>query len=115
MTGYRTILMLKRFEQEVDELGLRIGHVKYNYSQDTDKISLMPKDDEALPIFSRDAEIFVGTVEQAQEWMRGVKWARNYDRMLKVSDDNKRAKREQHERNRLLIEKLKTAGPEAEQ
>ena len=115
MTGYRTILMLRRFEQEVDELGLRIGHVKYNYSQDTDKISLMPKDDEALPIFSRDAEIFVGTVEQAQEWMRGVKWARNYDRMLKVSDDNKRAKREQYERNRLLIEKLKTAGPEAEQ
>ena len=115
MTGYRTILMLKRFEQEVDELGLRIGHVKYNYSQDTDKISLMPKDDEALPIFSRDAEIFAGTVEQAQEWMRGVKWARNYDRMLKVSDDNKRAKREQYERNRLLIEKLKTAGPEAEQ
>lgn len=107
MTGYRTILMLRRFEQEVDELGLRIGHVKYNYSQDTDKISLMPKDDEALPIFSRDAEIFAGTVEQAQEWMRGVKWARNYD--------NKRAKREQHERNRLLIEKLKTAGPEAEQ
>lgn len=115
MTGYRTILMLRRFEQEVDELGLRIGHVKYNYSQDTDKISLMPKDDEALPIFSRDAEIFVGTVEQAQEWMRGVKWARNYDRMLKVSDDNKRAKREQHERNRLLIEKLKAAGPDAEQ
>ena len=107
--------MLRRFEQEVDELGLRIGHVKYNYSQDTDKISLMPKDDEALPIFSRDAEIFVGTVEQAQEWMRGVKWARNYDRMLKVSDDNKRAKREQHERNRLLIETLKAAGPDAEQ
>jgi hypothetical protein len=67
----------------------------------------VPKDQEALPIYSRDAELFVGSLERLEDWMAGVRWAREYDMMLKLSDDKKRAAAEQKERNRQLMRTLK--------
>ena len=106
MTGYNFVLRLRRFEKEIDKLGFRMGHPKHGY-REHDCISLMPKDEDSLPIYSRDAELFVGTIEQAEEWIRGIEWAREYDRMLKVSDEKKRQRKEQDERNRELLRKLK--------
>lgn len=107
MTGYNAVLKIRRFEQEIDKLGFRMGHPKHGGIRDLDMIALMPKDDESLPIYSRDAELFIGTLEQAQEWLLGVKWSRDYDRMLKLSDDKKRIRKEKDERNRQLMRKLK--------
>ena len=67
----------------------------------------MPKDHESLPIYSRDAQVFVGSLEALETWLNGVEWARNYDMMCKISDDDKRAKAEQKERNRQLMRTLK--------
>lgn len=109
MSGYNFVLRLRRFEQEIDKLNMRMGHPKHGGVREVDMISLMPKDDESLPIYARDAELFIGTIEQAEEWVKGIQWARQYDNLLRLSDDKKRTRKEQDERNRQLLRKLKTA------
>jgi hypothetical protein len=49
----------------------------------------------------------VGTLEGLETWLHGVRWAREYDMMLKLSDEKKRARKEQDERNRILLKTLK--------
>jgi hypothetical protein len=60
-----------------------------------------------LPIYSRDAAFFVGTLEEADKFMQGILWARDYDVMLKISYDTKRKRKEQDVRNRQLVNALK--------
>jgi hypothetical protein len=110
MTGYSFILRLRRFEQEIDKLGLRMGRPKHGGPRTVDVICLMPKDDDALPVYARDTELYIGTIEQAEEWLRGVQWARQYDNLLRLSDDKKRARKEKDEQNRNLLTKIKAAG-----
>lgn len=107
MSGYNTILRFRRLEEQVEKLGFMFSHPKNGYDGDADYVALKPKDEESAPIYSRDAEVFTGTLEDLAVWVRGVEWARNYDRMLRVSDDDKRARKEQDVRNRHLVQLLK--------
>lgn len=105
MSGYNTIRLFRRLEQEVDALDLCIAKSR-SYYDGEDVVALIPKDENALPIYSRDVEVFVGSIEQLELWLKGVEWARNYDQLLKVSDDKKRARKEQDVRNRNLVRRL---------
>jgi hypothetical protein len=108
MSGWNTIQKVKRIEEEVDRLGFKFAKSKHgDWTDSHGALSLVPKDHEALPIYSSDAELFVGNLERLEDWINGVRWAREYDRMLKISDDDKRAKAEQKERNRQLMRTLK--------
>lgn len=109
MSGYHIIAKIKRLEKECDEFGFMITKPKQWAITDHagDVIALVPKDQNSLPVYSRDAEIFVGSLEQLEIWLRGLEWARQYDVMLKVSDDKKRKRKEQDERNRQLVQILK--------
>jgi hypothetical protein len=102
MTGYNTVLKIRRLEEQVDKLGFRMAHTKHgNYRQEFgDVVALFPKD-HALPIYSRDAEMFVGTLDQLEVWLRGLAWAREYDRMLRMTDDKRRTRYEQRESERI--------------
>ena len=106
MSGYRQLVKLRRFEKEAADLGFMLGYPKYS-GRDADMVALYPKDKEALPVYSRDAELFIGTIEEAEHWLNGITWARNYDRLLGLSNDEKRAKKENLELQRQLLEKLK--------
>jgi len=109
MAGYNQILEVWRLEEEVTNLGFMFCHPKHGaHGEFGDVVALKPKDADSLPIYSRDAEIFVGTLKDLQYWLRGVKWARDYDNMMKISDDKKRARKEQDERNRQLARTLST-------
>ena len=109
MSGYKTILVLRHLEKEVDQLGFVLEAPKSGWSNADfdDRVAIIPKDENALPIYSRDAEIYTGTLESLRIWLQGVQWAREYDRMIGLSDDKKRTKKEDHERSRQLIAKLK--------
>jgi hypothetical protein len=108
MSGWNTIQRIKRVEQAVDELGFKFNKSKHSdWTEDHGALSLVPKDHDALPIYNRDAELFVGSLERLEDWLAGVKWARDYDAMLRVSDDNKRARKEQDVRNKSLLTKIK--------
>lgn len=103
MAGFETIKTLRDFEQTCHTLGFEIAKAAYF----RDGIALKPADDN-LPHYSRDAELFSGSIEDAIVWLRGIQWARDYDNMLKVSTDKKRSEQEQKERNRQLMKSMKT-------
>jgi hypothetical protein len=109
MTGYNLILKIRRLEEECDKLGFMLCHSKHgNYRNEFgDIVALRPKDIDSLPIYARDAELFCGTLDNLEVWLRGVEWARNYDYMLRISDDKKREAKEQKYRNEILVKILK--------
>ena len=108
MSGWETIQRIKRVEQLIDELGFKFAKSKHSdWSDNHGALSLKPKDPDALPIYSRDAELFIGTIERLEDWLAGVRWAREYDMMLKLTDEKKRGAAEQKERNRQLMRTLK--------
>ena len=110
MTGFNQITRIRKFEYDIEQLGFRMSRPKHGGFRDEDVIALLAKDAEALPVYSRDSELFVGTMEQAEEWIRGIQWARQYDALLKLSDGKKRARKEQDVRNRNLMMQIKAAG-----
>jgi hypothetical protein len=73
-----------------------------------ESVALIPKDSNALPIYSRDAVMFAGSLEGAAYWMQGVMWAREYDRLtIDRKMDEKRERKEQDERNKQMVKILK--------
>jgi len=108
MSGWNTIERIRNVEKRIDELGFRFAKSKHSdWSEDHGALSLVPKDSDSLPIYSRDAELFVGSLERLEDWLAGVRWAREYDMMLRLSDEKKRGAAEQKERNRQLMRTLK--------
>jgi hypothetical protein len=107
MAGWNTIQTIRKFEERAELLGMRFTAYKHDdlYGEN---VALVPKDQEALPLYTRDAVLFAGTLEAADKFMQGILWARNYDDMLKVSDVKKRERKEQDERNKQMIRLLKS-------
>jgi hypothetical protein len=110
MSGYEAILKIRRLEQECDELGFMLCRSKYGHGRidGLDVLALKPKDEASLPVYSRDAELFHGTIADLEVWLRGIQWARQYDRFLfGIKHDRARERKEQDERNRQLMKILK--------
>ena len=108
MSGYETVLKIRRLERECDELGFMFCHSKHGNYHMADVLALKPKDQNSLPVYSRDAELFLGTIDQLEVWLRGIQWARQYDRFLfGVKHDKTRERKEQDERNRQLLTMIK--------
>lgn len=113
MTGYNTILKIRRIEAECKKLGMRFAYSKYGSSNGEDILSVLPTDD-SLPIYSRDAELFVGTLENLEVWLCGVQWMHEYYRMIKLVDEKKIKKKEDEIRHEQLVRKLKGIEKEEE-
>ena len=111
MAGYRLILKIRELEERCDRLGFMMCHSRHSYGEFGEFVAIKPKDQDAFPIYSRDAEFFVGTIEALEQWLRGLEWARDYDRMLDLSNDKKRARKEQDARNRRMLQQLREANP----
>jgi len=108
MSGWNTIQRIKQIEAQIDLLGFKFSKSKHSdWTEDHGALSLVPKDQDALPIYSRDAELFVGSLERLEDWLAGVRWAREYDRMLRLSTDTKRTRKEQDTRNKNLLTSIK--------
>jgi len=107
MAGWNTIERIRRLEAKVAKIGFKFNKSKHSdFTDDHGALSLVPIDSMALPIYCRDAELFVGSIERLEDWLAGVQWARDYDRMLKLSDDVKRAKKEDDVRARAMLKIL---------
>ena len=103
MAGFETVQIMRDFEKTCYDLGFEISKSTYN----PQGIALTARDD-CFPHYSRDAELFSGSIEEALLWLKGFTWAREYDVMLKLSNDKKRNEQEQKERNRQLMRSIKT-------
>ena len=108
MSGYSTYTRWQRIEAQAKSLGFRIGNPKHGHWSDrteSDAVSLYPGDEDALPVFNRDAEIFTGTFSQVEIFLAGWARAQQYDMLLRIADDKKRKQYEDRERERQLREK----------
>jgi hypothetical protein len=117
MSGYNTIMKIRRLEEEIDNLGMRMGNSKHgNYRNEFgDIVALFPKDD-ALPIYSRDAELFSGSLEEMELWLRGWRKSYEYHRILLGRNFEKTVERkEQDYRNEQLMRQIKQAGQEQQE
>lgn len=99
----------KRIEEYADKLGFRIGNPargNWGGNDAADLVAIFPKGEE-LPTFSRDAELYCGTFSQLEVWLSGWERAQQYDMLLRLSDEKKRKRFEdkERERQRLAIEK----------
>ena len=108
MTGWNTIVRIRRIEEEITRLGFKFANRRNSDWVDDNHVALVPIDADALPVYSRDAELFAGSLEGLEFWLRGVAWAREYDQILKLSDDKRRAVKEQDERERQLVKMIKS-------
>jgi hypothetical protein len=107
VSGYNLVRKIKSLEEQLHALGFRWGFDKHSHYQEFgDVVAVFPRDDE-LPIYSRDAQLFSGSISELERWLQGLKWAREYDIMLRLSDEKKRERKEQDERNRQLVRMLK--------
>ena len=107
MSGWNQIQQVRKLEERADKLGLKFTAYRHD-DRYGENVALVPKDSDALPIYSRDAEMFVGSLEGAAYWMQGVMWAREYDRMNTDRNlDKKRERKEQDERNKQILKILK--------
>ena len=107
MSGWNTIQTIRKLEERADLLGMKFTAYKHD-DMYGENVALVPKDRDALPIYSRDAILFAGSLEHADRFMQGVLWAREYDRLaVDRKMDAKRARKEQDERNRQLMKMLK--------
>lgn len=110
MSGYALVIKIKKLEEELDSLGMRWGydkHGRYGDGNFGDTVMVFPKEDNhSLPVYTRDAGLFAGTILELERWLQGVRWARHYDEILKVSDPKKRARKEQDVLNKQLLDRL---------
>lgn len=107
VTGWNTIRKIQTLKERADLLGMQFAPYRHN-DYNEDNVALIPRDQDALPIYSRDAVLFAGSLESADQWMQGVLWARDYDRMtIDQKLDAKRVRKEQDVRNRQLLKTLK--------
>jgi hypothetical protein len=107
--GYNHILQMRRAEAKANELGFMFCYPKHGWNGEESEgiLSLQPKDSDSLPVYARDAQLFTGSLDAVITFMRGIEWARNYDMMIKVSDEKKRERKEQDVRNKKLVTILK--------
>lgn len=108
MAGYNMIRKIRRLEETLYEMGMTWAFDRYNTytSEYGDTVEVKPRDEE-LPMYARDALLFNGTIEDLDCWLQGVKWARDYDMLIRVSDEKKRARKEQDVRNKQMVQRLK--------
>lgn len=110
MSGYNTVVQIRRLEEDLDALGLMMCYPRHgwNSSAGDDLVAVKPKDQDSLPIYARDAQLFCGTLNDMRSWVEGLKWARQYDEMLRISNDKKRERKEQDYRNQKLVRMIET-------
>ncbi len=114
MSGYSLIQKIRRLEEQCDRLGFMMCHSKHgHYREFGDVVALKPKDENSLPIYSRDSELFTGTIDDLDVWLRGLEWARQYDQLLfGRKHQSNRERKEQDYRNQQLLSIIKNSEEE---
>jgi len=114
MSGYNLIRKIRFLEEECHKLGFQLCHARHHINDFGDVVALKARD-ECLPIYNRDAELFVGTLEDLERWIQGFQFARKYDSMiLGKKHDALRDRKEQDFRNRRLLKQIETGKAEPE-
>ncbi len=105
VAGWQLLKKYRDVEERANEIGLKMGPSRYN-GFEFDTIALFPKD-ECLPIYNREAEVFSGSLQDIDKWIRGVEWSRNYDNLMMSKNDEKRETAERKYQQRELLKTIR--------
>lgn len=108
MAGYNMVRKIHELEKTLEDMGMAWGFEKYGGfgRESSDLVAVFPSTD-GLPLYTRDAQLFCGTIDEVSTWLKGIAWAREYDRIMRVSDEKKRDRKEQDLRNHQLMQVLR--------
>ena len=82
--------------------GFQLGRAPHSsFGDNIDTIALYPKDN-SLPTYSRDACLFTGNLNEVENFLDGIRWARQYDKMIGSCTDQRREQYEAKEVARLV-------------
>jgi hypothetical protein len=100
--GMNMIERIDYVRELADFFGFRLGRRPHSGFGDSaiDPIALYPKDS-CLPTYSRDACLFAGSLSDVENFLDGIRWARNYDNMIGATSDKRREQFEAKEVARL--------------
>jgi hypothetical protein len=101
VAGWQLLKSFRDVEERAHKLGLTFAPSKYS-GMEFDTIALVPLY-ENLPIYNREAEIFSGSLQDIDKWLRGVEWSRNYDNLMMSKNDEKRKTAENKYQQRELL------------
>jgi hypothetical protein len=100
--GMDMIERVDRVRDLAEFFGFRLGRRAHSGFGDSglDVIALYPKEDR-LPVYSRDACLFVGSLSDVENFLDGIQWARKYDNLIGATTDQRRTQYEKKEIARL--------------
>ena len=94
------VQLLDRVVTGLEKLGYYVKNTKYGYQDGRCLAGVYPLKD-MNPLYSRDAEIFTGTMEEIACWMRGVNHRNEYLTMLKATTEKRIEDLEEKYRKKL--------------
>ena len=102
VVGMNMIERIDHVRELADFFDFRMGRRPHSGfgDSDIDPIALYPKDN-CLPTYSRDACLFTGSLSDVENFLDGIRWARNYDNMIGATSDKRREQYEAKEVARL--------------
>jgi hypothetical protein len=98
---------IKRVEALANSLGFEFKPGEQTWGTGGDGAIYVKPKDELLPMYSRTATFFIGSIESIENWLDGIVWARHYDDLLKLSNDKKRERQEDLVRQQHLMKTIK--------
>ena len=104
MSGINVVQRVQRIVKDAEEIGFVLCYPRH-VGNGEELVGLRPSDDK-FPLYAREDEIWSGSLEQADAFFAGIRFAREYDRVLKISTQAKRERAEQNIRNRELVRLL---------
>ena len=94
------IQLLEKVVNGLSKLGYCIKNTKYGYQDGRCLVGVYALEDNN-PLYSRDAEVFTGTMEEISCWMRGVNHRNDYLTMLKATTEKRIQELEEKYRKKL--------------
>jgi hypothetical protein len=82
------VQLLDRVVNGLAKLGYYVKNAKYGHNDGRCLAGVYPLQDKN-PLYSRDAEVFSGTIEQIACWMRGFQHRNDYLLMLKATNEKR--------------------------
>ena len=99
--GMNMIERIDSVRELADFFGFRLGRSPHSsFDNSIDNIALYPKGD-CLPPYSRDACLYTGNLNEVENFLDRIRWARQYDKMIGSCTDQRREQYEAKEVARL--------------
>jgi hypothetical protein len=100
--GFSVYQRLQQLELRTKRHGFKLAKSQYS-----DFFALAPGDPDCLPCYTRDVEIYTGTLHDMETWLLGYEQAFFYLKLIKATTDSKIDKCEEKVRHELLLTILK--------